>query len=199
VLCAISCAYPGDRTSSQGRGTIDAGEGRNLGEIPAFKIEGGLKTYLKSCTPAELRMDKFTVLQFEVHKQLFNHLACFCAESVVEHVQFDWIDYLYRSAGSIFHLVVDVQACSVDCSNDLWVSFACSFPLLAGVSSENELSRGIFAGHSVSVICVVFSAGLLSAQTQFFRNDENSNFKSPLLIQKWLFYTMDQNLVVKIV
>lgn len=57
----------GDRTSSQGRGTIDAGEGRNLGEIPAFKIEGGLKTYLtfKSCTPAELRMDKFTVLQFE--------------------------------------------------------------------------------------------------------------------------------------
>ena len=125
MLCAISCAYPGDRTSSQGRGTIDAGEGRNLGEIPAFKIEGGLKTYLtfKSCTPAELRMDKFTVLQFEVHKQLFNHLACFCAESVVDHVQFDWIDYLYRSAGSIFHLVVDVQACSVD------VAMICGFPL----------------------------------------------------------------------
>ncbi|KAG0591274.1 hypothetical protein M758_1G158500 [Ceratodon purpureus] len=57
----------GDRTSSEDSGTSDAGKGRNLVETPAFKIEGGLKTYLtfKSCTPAELRMDKFTVLQFE--------------------------------------------------------------------------------------------------------------------------------------
>lgn len=74
VLCAFSYVCPGYRTSSEDRGTIGAGEGRNLVETPAFKIEGGLKTYLtfKSCTPAELRMDKFTVWQFEVHEQLFH-------------------------------------------------------------------------------------------------------------------------------
>lgn len=61
VLCRISCAYSGDDTFSED-------ESRNLGETPTFKFEGGLKTYptYKSCSPSDLRMDKFTVLQFEV-------------------------------------------------------------------------------------------------------------------------------------
>ena len=99
VFCAIPFAYPGDRTSSEDSGTSDAGKGRNLVETPAFKIEGGLKTYLtfKSCTPAELRMDKFTVLQFEVHQTLFNHLTYSYAEALMDHVHFHWIDDLYPS------------------------------------------------------------------------------------------------------
>jgi len=41
-------------------------KGLNLVETPAFKLEGGLKTYptFKSCSP-DLGMAKFTVLQFE--------------------------------------------------------------------------------------------------------------------------------------
>ena len=79
-------AYPGDRTSSEDKGTIDAGEGRNLAETPAFKIEGGLKTFLtfKSCTPPELRVDKFSVLQFEVHKQFCNPLSYSCVKMFID-------------------------------------------------------------------------------------------------------------------
>ncbi|XP_073389884.1 uncharacterized protein [Physcomitrium patens] len=42
-------------------------EGHSAVETPSFKLEGGLKTYptYKSCTPADLRNDKFSVLQFE--------------------------------------------------------------------------------------------------------------------------------------
>lgn len=84
MLFRTSFAYPGDDTFSED----GKAEGRNLEYTPTFKFEGGLKTYptFKSCTPADLRKDKFTVLQFEVCKRLF-YLCYSCNEIVLQYVQ----------------------------------------------------------------------------------------------------------------
>lgn len=91
MLChhlKTTCVFSGDLNASQGKSTIQIEEtevgvvgshGRRLkstglggnklvDSTPVLKIEGGLRMYnsFRSCTPADLRMDKVTVLQFEV-------------------------------------------------------------------------------------------------------------------------------------
>lgn len=48
--------------------STDGKGGRKMLETPVFKLEGGLKVYYtyKTCTPVELKVDRVSVLQFEV-------------------------------------------------------------------------------------------------------------------------------------